>query len=804
MSRRTKIIIGVTGVVLVLGIALFLFLRFQIRKSFPQVSGNVTVSGLLSAVEIFRDEYGVPRIIAANEHDLMIAAGYVHAQDRLWQMDLIRRVGEGRLSELFGTATVPFDRMFRTIGIRDISEEIDAHIDSTSHHRLEWYARGVNAFIATHRGQYPVEFDFLGYEPEPWEPVHSIMIGRLMAWELNLSWWTDLTLGALMEKVGRDKAMEVFPTYPGSVAPTVPGSAMRSFAQGGEWILHAAHAYREFMGTPGMQGGSNAWVIGPSKSTSGGVLLANDTHLQLQNPSKWYEIEYSAPEYTVSGMSVPGTPSVVAGHNTHIAWGITNVMADDADFYIERLDSTGLQYLYDDRWYPVSVRNEEIQVRGDTAVQVMVRSTRHGPIVTDIRTPLKKADLPFVASMRWTGYVISDQIDAFHTINIARNWKEFLAGVRKFSGPGQNFVYGDVEGNIGYWCGVQLPVRGNVNSTLPLPGWESGSEWKGYVPFEQLPHLYNPAEGYIATANNRIVDESYPYFISNLWEPPSRIVRLREQLGKGELFSLEDCTRLQNDSFSHLAKEMTPFILRVLRSAPDSIEHARVLQEYFENWNFVFNASDVPTAIFHEWYVRLLHNIYHDEMGDELFHDFVILVNIPIRVTTRLLQEGRSSWFDDISTGERETRDDIVLRSLRQASEALRERLGNDMKTWRWGEIHEVTFRHPFGLVKPLDKLFDIGPFPYGGGPTALVSGEYSFNEPFRVTVGSSFRMVVDLADPGRAIRVLPPGQSGQVFHRHFRDQAPLWLNGGYRMVVLDPERFDTRQWDLLRLEPGT
>ncbi|MDH3252501.1 MAG: penicillin acylase family protein, partial [Ignavibacteria bacterium] len=633
MSKRTKIIVGVIGVVLVLGLAAFFFLRYQIRKSFPQVSGRITVTGLYSPVEVYRDEYGVPRVRAENEHDLIIAAGYVHAQDRLWQMDLVRRVGEGRLSELFGSTTVPFDRMFRTIGIRRIAEAIETRIDSLSHRRLEWYAEGVNAFIGMHTGRYPVEFDMLGYDPEPWEPVHTIMIGRLMAWELNLSWWTDLTLGALLEKVGRARAMEVFPPYPGSVAPTVPASAMRSFAVGGTELLHTAQAYREFMGSPGMQGGSNAWVIGPSKSASGGVLLANDTHLQLQNPSKWYEVQYSIPGYTISGMSIPGTPGVVSGHTTRIAWGITNVMADDADFYIERLDSTGSHYLYNGSWLPIVMRHEEIIVRGDTTVPVTIRSTRHGPIVTDIRTPLKKAELPFVASMRWTGYEISDQLDAFHSINTARNWKEFISGVRKFSGPGQNFVYGDVDGNIGYWCGVKLPIRGDLNSTLPLPGWESGSEWKGFVPFDQLPHLYNPPDGYIATANNKIADDHYPYFISNLWEPSSRIVRLRERLGRNELFSPEDCTRLQNDAFSHVAAEMTPLILAALRTSPDTVDDARVLGEYFENWNFVFDASDVPTAIFHEFYVRLLNNIYRDEMGEELFHDFVILVNIPIRVT---------------------------------------------------------------------------------------------------------------------------------------------------------------------------
>ncbi|MEO8166985.1 MAG: penicillin acylase family protein, partial [bacterium] len=321
MATRFKVIIGILGVLIVSCIAGFFFLRYQVRKSFPETSGSLTIAGLHSPVTITRDEYGVPRIAAADEHDLMLALGYVHAQDRLWQMDMARRIGEGRLSEILGSVTVPFDRMFRIVGIKRISAAVGQHITPESSARLEAYAAGVNAFIETHKGKLPVEFDLLRYEPEPWTPQHSIIIARLMAWELNLSWWTDLTFGALVDRLGFEKTKEIFPSFPASVAPIVPSEEWKKAVKSALAFMETSHDYCAFRGIGGTLGGSNAWVVAPRKSASGSVILANDTHLQLSNPSKWYEAHLHAPGYEVSGFSVPGIPGIVSGHNNNIAWG---------------------------------------------------------------------------------------------------------------------------------------------------------------------------------------------------------------------------------------------------------------------------------------------------------------------------------------------------------------------------------------------------------------------------------------------------------------------------------------------------
>ncbi|MEK9137007.1 MAG: penicillin acylase family protein, partial [Bacteroidota bacterium] len=393
-------------------------------------------------------------------------------------------------------------------------------------------------------------------------------------------------------------------------------------------------------------------------------------------------------------------PGIVAGKNRHIAWGLTNLMADDADFYVERVDTTnGLKYFYDGEWRPITIREEEIRIKNDTVITIGVRSTHHGPIVTDIQTQLKKATYPFVASMRWTGTEISDQVESFNRINKAANWEQFTKGVSEFSGPGQNFVYGDDKGNIGYWCGAKLPLRGKQSSLLPLPGWDPEAEWKGFVPFEELPHLYNPPEGYIATANNKIVDDSYPYHIGDLWEPASRITRLREVLGQQGSFTVDDFKRLQNDQFSFQAKRMMPHVLAACKDSTLGVSEEQTVLEYLKHWNLTFTKEDIATTIYHEFFVRLLGNIYKDEMGDSLFHDWVILMNVPVRVTTKLVEEGTSHWFDDVRTDAVETRDHMIRKSLREAIFILRDSVSTQMKNWRWGDVHTVTLKHPFGLV---------------------------------------------------------------------------------------------------------
>jgi penicillin amidase len=803
MSKRRRVVLGVAGVLLVFLVATILFLRYQIRKSFPTTTGTVSLSILHTNVIVARDAYGVPSIEAGDEHDMMVAFGYVHAQDRLWQMDLVRRGAEGRLSEVFGRETLPFDRMFRIVGIRRASEAAAAATPPEMTERLEWYAEGVNACIDEMKGKYPVEFDLLGYSPEHWTVVNSIEMGRMMAWDLNMAWYTDLTYGILADRVGRDKAAELLPDYPRDVQPIVPQTIWKGYAGLGEGFLHTARAYAERFGSSGALGGSNAWAIGPGLSATRGVILANDTHLLLQSPARWYEMDVRRPGFHMRGMTIAGVPAVVAGRNDSIAWGVTAVMADDADFYIEHIDSTdAFKYEYDHSRAPITVFFEDIPVLGDTAEPVMIRLTHHGPIVSDISTILHQASPQEVVSMRWTGNDPDDQFSAVYRIDTARNWDEFTEGVKRFPYPGQNFVYGDRRGNIGYWCGAKIPIRPPGSSIFPRPGWDPSAEWRGFVPAQQMPHSFNPPEGFIATANNPVVDDSYPYHIGDLWEPSSRIERLRTALsGAGGSITVEECERLQTDATSLFAQHLLPYLQLALQDPELPSADRDMVTEYIRNWHGMFSKDDIATSIIQSWLVNVVRNTFADEMGDSLYHDWTQLTNIPLRVTARLLAGGTSSWFDDVRTPAVETRDDILRRSLREALAGLRSRLGSEPKNWRWGELHQVSLRHPFGLVKPLDRVFNIGPFPVDGGSTALVSNEYSFTEPFTVTVGPSFRQVFDMSPAERVHSILPSGESGQVFHPHYRDQTALWLNGGMRSTPFAAAR--TTSAEILVLKAG-
>ena len=506
------------------------------------------------------------------------------------------------------------------------------------------------------------------------------------------------------------------------------------------------------------------------------------------------------PDRMVRGMSIPGIPGVVAGRNDSIAWGVTNLMADESDFFIEQLDSSGTRVLDGGLWRDLEIETQKIAVRGDTTRLLTVRRTPRGPLISDIGPVLRQWSPSEAMSMRWTGYEPDDPFEAFRRINSAHDWNSFSDGVRAFTVPAQNFVYADVRGTIGFHAGGRIPVRGRRSALLPLPGWEHSNDWRGFVPPEALPRMVNPPEGYIASANDKLVDDSYPYHISDLWEPPSRIQRLREILGDSRgTFSVADCERLQQDVYSHFGRELREHLLTALQDSALGVAHEEQILQYIRNWDCMFSVDDLASTIINQVLVRLLENVFVDEMGEELYHDYIILANVPVRVIGRLLAEGESGWFDDIRTPARESKREIIRRSLREALQTLSGRLGEQPRLWRWGELHTVTFRHPLGLVRPLDVVFNRGPFPFAGGTTALLSGEYRFSDPFQVVVGPAYRQIFDLSGTTEFRAILPPGQSGQAYHPHYDDQLQLWRIGGYRRGTTLEDR---QRWERLSLKP--
>jgi len=808
LPRPTVVVLGITGTLLAGLIVAFFFFRHLLVKSFPVNNGTVTVTGVGAPVDIYRDGYGIPHLDAENTADLMYAAGYVHAQDRLWQMDLLRRAGEGRLSELFGERTLSLDMMFRMLNLPSVADSMEEYLHRESRDALQSYADGVNAFIDSHHGSYPAEFDMLDYSPRKWEIRHSLIITRLIAWELALAWWTDLTYGAISERVSIAKLNELFPDWPDSVRVTVP-TGQRARTNGNRRtfsaLFDAASEYRGAFGLGIPGGGSNAWAVNASRSEGGYPVLANDPHLGMPQPSRWYLMHLSAPGLNVSGVTVPGIPVVVIGHNDAVAWGFTNAMLDDADFYVEKPDSANPgNVMFRGKSIPMKVRTEVIYLGADDSVEVRFRSTRHGPVVNDVHPVLRhdtSGGSPPVA-MKWTGFNVSDEVYGFLRINAATDPAGFADGLSYLTVPGQAVVYGDTAGNIAYWTTGSVPRRGKQHAMLPLPGWTGDAEWKGYVDFKSLPRLINPPDGVIACANQKLSDDGYRWYLSTLWEPPSRILRIRELLQGAAQFTADDFKRMQQDVMSPYAREMTVLLLSICGTGPQAQSTESAALDYLRNWDFRFTTGDIATTIFNEFYVKLLENTYLDEMGDSLLNSFTQFGAIPNRVTSDLMATDSAAWFDDVRTAAWESRDDIVRKSLTDALTALRRRMGSVMKEWGWGNVHTVTFRHPFGARVPLDRIFNIGPFPVAGGGTTMNKTEYATSDPYGVTVGPSMRQVVDLARPLEGFFVLTGGQSGQPLHEHYDDQTPLWLNGGYVRVSADWDEIRDAPWDVLTLEP--
>ncbi len=804
MSKLSKILIGTVILLLLVGAATVFFFYHLATKSFPQTSGTLTLPGLQQPVEVIRDEWGVPHISAQNEHDLMCAIGFVHAQDRLWQMEFARRAGMGRLSEALDTATLRYDKLFRTLGFSRLAEKLEKHMHPDARRLLEDYTEGVNAYIQLNKGRYPAEFDMLNIEPEPWTVQHSLLLARLMAWELSFAWWTDLTYAEIAQNVSAEKFKELLPKDPSGKTLSFLPAEIRTHLQVTE-LLEIEKSYREYFHLGGLSGASNAWVISSQKSLSGKPILANDPHLRVTAPNWWYEVHLSAPGWNVAGVSIPGTPFVIIGHNDSLAWGFTNAMLDDADFYVEQEDTVKpYYYKYKNTSLPMDVHEEIIHMKSGDSLSIVVRATQHGPIINDVNPTLRHKDSSTVQpiSLRWTGFEMSDEFHGFYLMNRAANITEFEHGLKELTVPGQTAVYADVQGNIAYWTAAAAPIRSRKNPMLPLEGWTGEDEWKGFIPFEELPSERNPERGYIVCANNKLGDANYEYYLSTLWEPPSRYQRIDSLLSESEKSSSDDFKIIQQDVMSLYSKELIRHILDCYKNDSTKSERITTALEYFHNWDYRCTQNDIATTIINEFFIRLIHNMYEDEIGSKTFDNFIFFSAIPYRVTSQLLQEDSSAWFDDMHTEGIESKHDIIKRSFVQSLDTLSTMLGSEMKNWQWGNVHQIEFSHPFGARKPLDKVFNVGPFADGGAMTTIKKGDFKLNKPFKVFSAPSMRQIVDLANPTQSFMVNQLGQSGQALDSHYDDQTPLWLNGGYRTVSIDWNFIRSQKWEKLELKP--
>ncbi|MCZ2268813.1 MAG: penicillin acylase family protein [Ignavibacteriales bacterium] len=801
MRSWKKILFGLSISFIIIFIVAGAIFYNMLSSSLPAYQGIITSSKIISDIEIYRDSFAVPYIFAENDNDAAFALGYVHAQERLFTMDFIRRAGEGRLSEILGDEAVPFDNMFRTVGIKRNILRNYSRIDPSVISLLQSYSDGVNAYIEERKGNYSIEFDVLGYQPEKWKPLHSLIIIKMMAWELNMSWWTDLTFSELIQKLGEKKALEILPDYPEN-APTIIADNFKYLSAINSSLVETDKAFRNFIGWTGTHIGSNNWVVNANKSTSGKPIIANDPHLAFSAPGKWFAATVNSKEgWKTSGVTLPGVPGIVIGKGENISWVLTNVMNDDADFYIEKLDSSDSKYFVDGQWRDLRIIKDTIKVKNGKDRVIEIKETHRGPIISDIHTfnfiyNTAESEFPPI-SMKWLGNEFSDEMLGFYKINKAKNWNQFREGVKYFGIPGQNFVYADTTGNIGYIMGARIPLRKKNNPTLVFDGTNTENDWQGYVPVEEIPVVLNPKENFIASANNKILKD-FKYHISNLWEPSSRIDRIYELLNSKEKHSAEDFKKYQMDITSPYAKLITSHIVKAFEGIKINDNNLKTAIELLSEWDFNLNKQSQTPSIYVVTLKYLLHNIYYDELGDDLFNRFVFLANVPFRSLLQVLDKPESLIFDDISTAKTESKNEIIRKSLADALTFLEENLGKDLTNWQWGRLHAVTFKHAFsGNFSLLDKYINIGPYEIGGDGTTINNTEYPFSESidkypmfshneFENILGPSMRYIYDFAKPDQYYLILTTGQSGNVMSDNYHDQTPYWLQGKYMLIKTD------------------
>lgn len=811
---RRNIFLIIAGIVVLVGAGVTLFILNEINKSLPTINGTVQLPGLTANVTVTRDKNGVPHIEASNLQDLYMAQGYVHAQDRLYQMFFFRTAGEGRLAELFSPDLVTSDRYLRVVGFRRAAEAELANMRADVRQGLQWYADGVNAFVHTHQDKLPVEFSLLGVKFEDWQPVDSVAFGKLQARDLTETWQNEIVKSDLVQKLGPEVAAQLLPGYPGDAPVTVPdatGTAGDIVAQYNKTIVPLLGAWSEDIG-------SNNWVVDGTKSATGKPLLSNDPHLGVRNPSIWYEIHLTITnnDYDAVGFGFAGAPGIVSGHNKNIAWGVTNTGADVQDVFLEQLDDVNHPGMYKagDNWLPMQVLTETIKVSGAEPYTQVVRITNHGPILTDAFpiTPTISSSITGTYSLQWTALRPGTLLEAVFDLQTARDWTDFRRALSRWDVPGQNFVYADKEGNIGYQMTGQVPVRKKGDGSLAEPGWTGEYDWQGFVPFDKMPNAYNPPEHFIATANNKPYGAGYTPEIPGYWAMPWRIDRIRELLTAKDKLGIADYQAILSDTTSVLAKQVAP----VFAGAP--VTDTRTLQavDLLKNWDGNVRADSAAAAIYEVTYHQVLTRTFGDELGRSfsdteaptLIQYFDTFKGEALQSIANLLKTPDDPLWDDLTTPKTEKRDDILAASLTAAVTDLTGAMGDNMADWQWGKLHVVAPAHEFSNAQLVGGLFTLPTEPIGGDNSTVSVGSYDMRiaafptQPFPITGHQSYRMIIDLSDWNNSLAIFQTGESGQPGSKFRDNMYQPWLNYQYFPLYYDKAQIDANKEGVLTLTP--
>jgi len=770
-----------------------------VHRALPQLDGTASLPELKQEVTVDRDAWGVPHILSGSLEDAITAQGYVMAQDRLWQMDTLRRAAAGELAEVFGPIALDRDREFRPLGFRLAAEREVATLDPEARGMLEAYARGVNRYIEEHRSSLPWEFVYMRYVPRPWKPADSLLIVAYMYRTLTWTWPAEWKRAKALEIVDPELARDLYSSESphdhyvvgaaargsqhvgaSSSSPDRQGAAPETRPTSAGW---AAEEFLEQFDEEVRAGtGSNNWVVDGTHIASGKPLLANDTHLELRVPCIWYIVHLTGPGLNVKGFALPGTPGVIIGHNDRIAWGFTNNGADVQDLYIETFNPNNpREYLANGKYMPAEVRTERIKVKGEPDELFDVFVTRHGPVV------FREGGRAY--ALRWTALEPGGLWAPYSLLGRARNWEEFRAVLRSVPGPAQNAVYADVDGNIGFIVAARIPIRKKGNGSVPVPGDTDDYEWTGYIPFDELPQALNPPGGVIVTANARVVGPGYKHYMTDRWASPYRTERIYELLAQNKKFRPADFLAIQNDILSLPHRFLAEQLVRASQTATPKDAQAQQLIARLAGWDGRAPADSVETAFVEYTRRALLRNLLEPHLGPKIvlydWRDAVFVEKVLTERPARWLPPGFKSY------------DELLMASADQGLAGLaRATAKTETSAWRWGSLNALIMLHPLGRSGLQKRLLSVGPMDQPGTVYCIRAAQPSH--------GPAMRFVADLGDWDNSLMNITLGESGQYGSPHYRDQFSAWLEGRGLPAPFSDAAEEKAHVHQLRLLPAT
>jgi len=801
--------------ILILGVA-GIAIYYTFYNQLPDHTGTIETPGIEESVGIHWDPYGVPYIIAQSNDDLFFATGYLHAQDRLWQLTLSQLMAEGRFAEYLGSNFIELDKHQRTLGFWRTAQKIEEASPDSLLHALQQYADGINAFVEQNTDKLPVELTLLGFEPPHWTPTHSIAISRLMAWDQNIHWKSEITIARIAEEIGAGRLNQLYPSRINSFQSfkILHDSTLKHIEK---TFIEPGLQAQKLLGTEGSAVGSNAWAVSGRRTNSGQPILAGDPHMGLSMPGFWYELSAITPDRSIAGATIPGSPFIVLGQSSRLAWSITNMMADDTDFFLIQEDPQNSdRYVADSLNGEASFTNyqwqeEIIKVHDGDDYFHRIPHTEHGPVINTTHPDSSRLSPAMPVAMQWAGHEVSHELWALYKMNHASSLPQFTDALKHFGTPAMNFIYADADDNIALIGAGNLPVRSST-PTLFLEGWNPDHQWQDWIPFNELPRLENPETGYVAHANNYINQQEPAPYIGRFWAPNSRITRIRNLLEGESKTDDQMMKQIQNDVYSVHAADLLEILLPMIRSAQVDDEFETALT-YLQNWDLEYSKNSTAATIFDLFFINLSEIVLTRVIPEDLYEGLVRLEYIPVAMVSHILTDG-GSFFNVVEDENIRLRQKNIRDAMNVTLNQLREQLGPEPFEWRWESLHTLSLRPPLlgeisehpqspeSLRIIVKNLLSSGPHPVPGHGMTVNKSEYSWNNPFEVRLGPSIRRIVNFGSPSRSLSVLPTGQSGQSLSTNYGDQTELWLNGGYRYIYNDSTFFKASNYKTMKLEP--